>query len=33
VTDLGAQPGTFLFPCRFSGRGKQSDFWVFGVVR
>ena len=33
VTDLGAQPGVFLFPCRFSGRGKQSDFWVFGVVR
>ena len=33
VTDLGAQPGTFLFPCRFSGRGKQSDFWIFGVVR
>lgn len=33
VTDLGLPPGPFLFPCRFSGNGKQSDFWLFGSVR
>ena len=33
VTDLGAPTGPFLFPCRFSGNGKTSDFWVFGTVR
>jgi hypothetical protein len=33
VTDLGAPAGPFLFPCRFSGNGKTSDFWIFGTVR
>ena len=33
VTDLGAPTGPFLFPCRFSGNGKTSDFWIFGTVR
>jgi hypothetical protein len=33
VVDLGAQPGPFLFPCRFSGNGKTSDFWLFGTIR
>ena len=33
VTDLGLPPGAFLFPCRFVGNGKQSDFWLFGTVR
>jgi hypothetical protein len=33
VTDLGLPPGPFLFPCRFVGNGKQSDFWLFGTVR
>jgi hypothetical protein len=33
VTDLGAQPGPFLFPCRFTGNGKTSDFWLFGTIR
>lgn len=33
VTDLGAPAGPFLFPCRFSGNGKTSDFWVFGTIR
>jgi hypothetical protein len=33
LTDLGAPAGPFLFPCRFSGNGKTSDFWIFGTVR
>ena len=33
VVDLGAQPGPFLFPCRFTGNGKTSDFWLFGTIR
>lgn len=33
VVDLGTTPGPFLFPCRFSGNGKTSDFWLFGTIR
>jgi len=33
VTDLGLPSGTFLFPCRFTGNGKTSDFWLFGSIR
>ena len=33
VTDLGAATGPFLVPCRFTGNGKTSDFWLFGTVR
>lgn len=33
VTDLGMKPGPFLFPCRFTGDNKVSDFWLFGTVR